>query len=78
MKDKPEQTIHQAYLDVFTSPAGQVVLKDMAKAHYFDRTTFHREALVMAECEGERNVILRIRTLLNTEPDQTTLIPTGG
>ena len=72
------QEVHQAYLDVFSSPSGQMVLKDMARAHYFERSTFHREVTIMTEREGERNVILRIRTLLNTEPDQTTLVPTGG
>jgi hypothetical protein len=69
------QQVHQAYVDVFTSPQGQVVLKDLANAHYFDRSTFNPEALRMAEAEGERNVVLRIRTILNTDPDQITLVP---
>lgn len=72
------QNVHQAYLDVFTSPQGLVVLQDMAKAHYFEGTTFSSDALKLAFREGERNVVLRIRTLINTPPEQTTLVPKGG
>lgn len=72
------QEVHQAYLDVFTSPSGLIVLKDMAKAHHFESSTFSSEALVMALREGERNVILRIRDLVNTPPEQTTLVPKRG
>ena len=69
------QHVHQAYMDVFTSPQGQVVLQDMAKAHFFDRSTFSSDPLKMALREGERNVVLRIRDLVNTPPEQTTLVP---
>lgn len=72
------QELHQAYLDIFSSPSGQVVLKDMARAHYFERSTFSTDVVKMAEAEGERNVILRIRSILNAKPEQTTLVPHGG
>lgn len=72
------QEIHQLYLDVFTSPSGMVVLKDMARAHHYESSTFSSDALKLAFQEGERNVILRIRNLINTPPEQTTLAPKRG
>lgn len=80
MKKEAElaQEVHQAYLDVFASPSGQVVLKDMARAHHFESSTFSSDPLLMALREGERNVILRIRDLINTPPEQTTLVPKRG
>lgn len=67
------QLVQQAYIDVFSSPQGLMVLEDMAKAHYFHRSTFSADALTMARAEGERSVVLRIKQILDALPEQTTL-----
>lgn len=46
------------------SPSGQAVLTDMMKAHKFLDTVFNDNPNVTAFNEGERNVILRILTIL--------------
>ena len=46
------------------SDTGREVLKDMKSAHYFESSTFDPNPYEMARREGERNVILRILTML--------------
>lgn len=62
------KTVISAYKDVFSSTAGQVVLRDLEKAHFMNSTTFHpdmKDAILLNE--GARNVILRIRALMATD-----------
>ncbi len=68
---RPERA-SKFYKDTFNSDAGKEVLADLMDTHGFTTTTFPGEksmdgqaqALDMAFREGERNVILRILTLL--------------
>lgn len=58
----PEQ-----YNNVFNvSPSGRAILEDMMNAHSFHNTTFSVDPYTMAFKEGERNVVLRILTILDT------------
>lgn len=47
------------------SDAGREVLKDMMLAHHFYSSSFSPDPYTMAKNEGERNVILRILTMLD-------------
>jgi hypothetical protein len=60
MAATPEQ-----YNSVFNvSPSGQVVLEDLKKAHHFYNSTYTDSPYGTALNEGERNVVLRILTIL--------------
>lgn len=60
--------VAQAYNDVFRTPQGQLVLEDMMETHHMLRSTLHKSVKEMVFNEGERNVILRILRLINTNP----------
>lgn len=49
---------------------GRRVLKDLMLAHSFVRPTFSENAMEMARNEGERNVVLRILSLLNIDAQE--------
>lgn len=70
MYKEQTENIYRAYQDVFNSPKGQEVLKDLMKAHYFFNSTVSENSILMAEKEGERNVILRILTILKAKPEE--------
>lgn len=58
------------YRKVFQdSPHGKAILEDMKKAHHFYSSTapVPFDPYMMAICEGERNVILRILTILESK-----------
>ena len=72
MLTEKEQTILQSYKRVFGTPDGQVVMRDMMAAHHFESSTLRAagnpiDPLMLAVAEGERNVVLRILTFLNTK-----------
>ena len=46
------------------SPTGRAVLDDMEKAHFMKSSTFSPDPYETARNEGERNVVLRILTIL--------------
>lgn len=58
------------YKDTFGSPQGQRVLLDMMSAHGMLSPGFHKDAIEMARMAGERNVILRILSLVNIDMNQ--------
>ncbi len=63
------KTTKQHYIDVFQgSVSGEMVLQDLLRAHSFYTSTIHQNELIMAAKEGERNVVLRILTILDS-PD---------
>ena len=63
----------KAYQTFFTSEYGKQVLWDMIAAHHVMSSTFVKlDPLEMAMREGERNVILRILTILKTKPEKLT------
>lgn len=63
----------QQYRSVFSSPEGQDVLYDMLLAHGFLKSNYKSGPNATADLlvlEGERNVILRLLSKLNTDPQQ--------
>ena len=65
-KSRPA-TPEQYYQAFVQSPSGQAVLTDMMKAHHFLDSTFNPNPYETALAEGERNVILRILTILDEQ-----------
>ena len=61
--------IYNAYRDLFNSPVGRVVLKDLCKAHSVFDGGFDTNSHINAFNSGERNVVLRILTILNMNPN---------
>lgn len=57
------------YLDTFVhSGSGKLVMEDLVKAHHYNTSTFSSDPYLTAFREGERNVILRILTIISA-PD---------
>lgn len=56
------------YQAIFNSPQGRAVLYDLMETHGMLRSSYTKDASEALFKEGERNVILRILTLLNTNP----------
>lgn len=52
------------------SPTGMKVLGDLMKAHYFYSSTFSPDPCSAARNEGERNVVLRILTIIEGHLDE--------
>ena len=55
------------YKATFESHSGKNVLKDLMKAGHILSSCFDPNDLEMARMEGERNVVLRILSLLDTD-----------
>lgn len=70
--------VHRAYQDVFDleSPQVKIVLKDLCGAHSVFDGGFDRDPYLNAFASGERNVVLRILTILKTNPQD--IIDLGG
>lgn len=60
----------QNYKDTFSSPHGQAVLKDLISTHQVMKSSFSSDPLEMARMEGERNVVLRILSIRETDTNQ--------
>lgn len=58
----------EKYQKVFSSPDGEWVLNDMMAAHGMLSSSFQGRASDTIFKEGERNVVLRILTLLRSNP----------
>ena len=67
-----EKTVNRLYLyqKVFNNPDGQEVIKDLILTHSLLSSTFRENVNEMLLKEGERNVVLRILSLLKTNPAQ--------
>lgn len=62
---------YRAYHTLFKETMqGKTVLADMMKAHHVFDSTFSSKPLEMAFREGERNVVLRILTILDISPEE--------
>lgn len=58
------------YKQVFLSPVGRHVLFDLMKAHHIMNTCFvANDPYMSALREGERNVVLRILTIMGQDED---------
>lgn len=55
------------YQELFKLPIGKNVLKDLVKTHYVLSSTFDGDSHLMALREGERNVVLRILSILKVD-----------
>lgn len=55
------------YHAVFDSAPGKRVLEDLQVTHYMRTSTFSTDAIEMAKNEGERNVVLRILSILDMD-----------
>lgn len=63
--------IHRAYINLFNSPDGEIVLNDMKQAHHYNNPSFDpRSPYITSLNEGERNVVLRILTFLEMKPKE--------
>lgn len=60
----------KAYQNIFNSPDGQTVLADLMNAHGMLSSSFSGDPLKTVFKEGERNVVLRILTILKTDETQ--------
>lgn len=60
----------QAYRDTFESPQGKKVLLNLISTHGVMTSTFDKDPQLAAFKEGERNVVLRILSLLKADPQQ--------
>lgn len=66
-----KKKIHTAYKEVFNTewPLSRVVLQDLCKAHGVFDGGFDPNPYKNAFASGERNVILRILTILQMKPE---------
>lgn len=66
--------IIKAYKSIFETPNGEKVLENLQEAHYINgplvNTTGAIDPLKLAMAEGERNVVLRIMTILNQKENE--------
>lgn len=60
-----DQTIN--YQSVFSGPEGEKVLFDLMRTHHVIGSSFSKDPYETAFKEGERNVILRILTIMKTD-----------
>lgn len=67
----------RAYQLAFGSPAGVLVLEDLAKFCRANETCFHPDPRLHAVAEGRREVWLRIQQHLNLTPEQLVQLYSG-
>lgn len=67
-----------AYQAAFTSPAGEMVLEDLAKFCRANETTFSADPRVSAMLEGRREVWLRIQQHLGLTSEQLFALYSGN
>lgn len=56
----------------------QEVLKDLCAAHHVFDSAFDPDPYELARMAGERNVVIRILTILKLEPEQIAELAEGG
>lgn len=69
---RPRKVVDQAisYQAVFSSAEGEKVLFDLMRTHHIIGTTFSKDPHEMALKEGERNVVLRILSIMKIDVDE--------
>jgi hypothetical protein len=67
----------RAYQLAFGSPAGQAVLRDLAKFCRAADTEFHADPRIHAALSGRREVWLRIQQHINLTPEQLAALYDG-
>ena len=58
------------FREVFNTPAGKRVLIDLCKQHSVFQSAFNKDSRLHALKEGERNVVLRILTIMGYSEKQ--------
>lgn len=66
-RDEKKLSNLKDYQRTFNSEHGQRVLYDMMNEHYFMRSSFDPNPYEMAFREGQKNVILRVMTILKLD-----------
>lgn len=69
---KKNKEVVQAYLSVFATADGKKVLQDLMEYCKINKSCFDSDPYEMARMEGERNVALRILSILNTDEQRLT------
>lgn len=64
---KRQDSLVSAYQKVFDTEDGKVVLLDLMRTHWMLSSTYVKEPTDMSFREGERNVVLRICSLLKLD-----------
>ncbi len=65
-----KSSLIRAYQDVFTTVKGKRILQDLMKNHFMLDSTFDPDSPnVTSFREGERNVVIRILSMLNINPN---------
>ena len=64
------------FKQLFETPQGQRVLNQVLEWCHIMQTSMHKEAMVMAFQEGERNIGLRIMATLNNQLPQGSVVST--
>lgn len=57
------------YENVFNSPDGKIVFDDILRSCFIYKTTFDKDASVMANNEGKRELALHIQYMATPQPD---------
>lgn len=63
-KQARQAEVIRAYHRLFNTTDGKLVLEDLKAAHWINRPTFDANTNLMSMREGERNVVLRIMSLI--------------
>ncbi len=61
---------YQQYRFFFDMPEGRTILTDMSRAHGVFSSAFDPDPIELARMAGERNVVLRIMTILNLTSEE--------
>lgn len=61
---------YQQYRFFFETPEGKTILADMCRAHGVFNGAFDPDPIELGRMAGERNVVLRIMTILNLTPEE--------
>ena len=71
IQDKLNKKRWMAYKDVFNPdhPQAKEVLSDLCSAHHVFDAGFDSDPMELARMAGERNVVLRILTILKLKPE---------
>ena len=66
---KKRKVLDAAYKRIFNSHDGKLILQDLIEQHRVLNSSFSKDATEMAFAEGERNVVLRILSLIDTSSE---------
>lgn len=62
--------LQKAYMQCFNTSSGKAVMEDLESRNWMRTTTFSTSSLMLAFHEGQRSVMLYVRTMLELTPDR--------